>query len=164
MALPFLCRFQPVMRDHRAHLRLHLCRCNSHWAEGFLLPLSKIHVVIFSLPSLFETDTYNQASLCFIPPWDVSDPPGPPWKHPAIFRGVSVDYGQKSISRAGWISCEDRHVGKVTSPIIVRNLRSFCYVRSILGPINGLSDRHWRESGRRFLPVIAFLAFSLRIQ
>ena len=62
-----------------------------------MLLILEIDVVIFSLVPLFETGTYNQAALCFIPPWDVSGAPSPPWKNPAIFRGGSVDYGPKSI-------------------------------------------------------------------
>jgi hypothetical protein len=56
--------------------------------------------------------------------------------------GGSVDYGPKSISRVGGISFEDGHVGKVTSPIIVRNLQFFWYVPSILRTINSLFGGH----------------------
>ena len=39
--------------------------------------------------------------------------------------GGPADYGPNSICRSGWISFEDGHVGKVTPPIIVRNLNLF---------------------------------------
>jgi hypothetical protein len=59
--------------------------------EGLLLPLLKIDVIIFSLIPIFETGTYNQTSLCLIPPWAMPGTPSPQWKNSSIFGGGSID-------------------------------------------------------------------------
>jgi hypothetical protein len=72
-------------------------RCISHLVKGFLLGLSKIDGLIFSFISLFETGTYDQASLNFMLPLEVPGVPGPSRKRAAIFMGGFVYYGPKSI-------------------------------------------------------------------
>ena len=58
--------------------------------------------------------------------------------------GGSADYGPKSISRVEGISFKDGHVGKMPSPIMVRNLKFF-----LLCSTNTENDQQpiWRTLG-----------------
>ena len=68
--------------------------------------------------------------------------PCPSLKESGHFQGGSADYGPKSICRYGWISFGDGHLGRVTSPIIIRNVQSFGRVPSILTMIDSLFGGH----------------------
>ena len=105
--------------------------------------------------SSFGSGIYNQVSLFFISPWEVSDDLIFPRKNPAILRGSSVDYGLKSICGSEWKPFRETQAGNTISTIVNTNLRSSGYAPMFFRSLACLICGHWR--GQRFnLPSLYF--------